>query len=49
MIKAICFDLDGVYFTPDSFKRFVEAMSVNSTIERAEFVLNELAKLGVVL
>lgn len=24
MIKAVCFDLDGVYFTPESFKRFKE-------------------------
>ncbi len=27
MIKAICFDLDGVYFTADSFKKFKESIS----------------------
>ena len=26
-IKAVCFDLDGVYFTPESFQRFKKAIS----------------------
>jgi hypothetical protein len=26
-IKAVCFDLDGVYFTPESFQRFKKNIS----------------------
>jgi len=39
MIKAVTFDLDGVYFTPGSFKRFTESMAGNTDTEKAEFVL----------
>lgn len=28
-IKAVCFDLDGVYFTPESFQHFKKAISGN--------------------
>lgn len=41
MIKAICFDLDGVYFTSDgfkSFKRKIEDLGVSK--EKIDFILH---------
>jgi epoxide hydrolase-like predicted phosphatase len=40
MIKAICFDLDGVYFTPEGIRNFIHSIaSLGTTIEKAEFVM----------
>lgn len=40
MIKAICFDLDGVYFTSDSFPRFIKSISdLTTKNDSVEFVL----------
>lgn len=48
MIKAICFDLDGVYFTAESFKRFKANLPKTETDEeKINFVLyksDEMAK-----
>jgi len=41
MIKAICFDLDGVYFTKGSFIRFKEAIGISSTVEKTDFVFHK--------
>jgi putative hydrolase of the HAD superfamily len=38
MIKAICFDLDGVYFTKGSFLKFKEVIGKDSTVEKTDFV-----------
>ena len=43
-IKAICFDLDGVYFTPESFKKFKTAileLSQNKDLEEVNFVFHK--------
>lgn len=40
MIKAICFDLDGMYFTAESFKKFRSKLAVNTSEEKAIEVLN---------
>ena len=40
MIKAVTFDLDGVYFTPQSFKNFRANLAMNVTDEdKANWVL----------
>lgn len=46
-IKAICFDLDGVYFTPESFQRFKKAISkgvddeiVNNVLYKSNMMLS---------
>lgn len=40
MIKAICFDLDGVYFTPKGIRNFINAIAtLGTTVEKAEFVM----------
>jgi len=39
MIKAICFDMDGVYFTKGSFLKFKAIIGKNSTEEKTDFVL----------
>ena len=46
-IKAVCFDLDGVYFTPESFQRFkkklgkgVDGELVNYVLYRSEQMLS---------
>jgi len=40
MIKAICFDLDGVYFTAESFPRFMKSISdLTTKNDSVEFVL----------
>jgi len=39
MIKEICFDLDGVYFTKESFIKFRQVIGSNSTEEKTNFVL----------
>lgn len=41
MVKAICFDLDGVYFTESSFKNFAQDMSVNSDYDTAVQILKK--------
>ncbi|MBP9758994.1 HAD-IA family hydrolase [Candidatus Dojkabacteria bacterium] len=41
MIKAICFDLDGVYFTQESFLKFKKAIGINSTEEKTNFVFHK--------
>ena len=38
-IKAVCFDLDGVYFTPESFQRFKKSISNGIDEERLNNVL----------
>jgi epoxide hydrolase-like predicted phosphatase len=46
MIKAICFDLDGVYFTPESFKKFKKNLpkKVNDP-DKADYVLHDSEEL----
>jgi len=48
MIKAICFDLDGVYFTSESFKRFKANLpKIETDEDKINFVLyksDEMAK-----
>jgi epoxide hydrolase-like predicted phosphatase len=39
MIKAICFDLDGVYFTGESFQRFKKKISGNVSEKKSNDVL----------
>ena len=34
MIRSICFDLDGVYFTKESFPRFKDALSTQSPVPK---------------
>lgn len=46
MVKAICFDLDGVYFTEDSFKRFAQAMSVNTDYDTAVQILKKSTEMA---
>lgn len=41
MIKAICFDLDGVYFTPESFKRFKESLPTKADYAEIEYVFHK--------
>jgi hypothetical protein len=38
-IKAICLDLDGLFFTGESFQRFKEALAPNVAREKRDFVL----------
>jgi epoxide hydrolase-like predicted phosphatase len=45
-IKAICFDLDGVYFTPESFKRFRASLATKTSVEKATEVLNTSAEMA---
>jgi len=46
MIKAICFDLDGVYFTPESFKRFKKNLpKEENDPEKVDFVLHDSEEL----
>lgn len=46
MIKAICFDLDGVYFTPESFKRFKQNIpKVVNDSEKIDFILHDSEEL----
>ena len=39
MIKAVCFDLDGLFFTKESFQRFKEDLAPNVAKEKRDFVL----------
>jgi len=41
MIKAICFDLDGVFFTEASFKTFCEKLAINTEFDKAYEVLKK--------
>jgi epoxide hydrolase-like predicted phosphatase len=45
MIKAICFDLDGVYFTKGSFVKFKQAIGIKSTVEKTDFVFHGSAQI----
>ena len=40
-IKSVCFDLDGVYFTPESFQRFKKALSGNNSEDVIEHVFHK--------
>lgn len=41
MIKAVCFDLDGVYFTSESFKRFKQKfLDLNLSKEDVDYYLH---------
>jgi hypothetical protein len=37
--RLICFDLDGMYFTSESFQRFKEALAPNIPKEKRDQVL----------
>lgn len=45
MIKAVCFDLDGVYFTPESFKRFKQTLAPNVDDAKLGQVLNKSSEM----
>lgn len=40
-IKAVCFDLDGVYFTPESFKRFKNVVAKDADKPISDYVFHE--------
>ena len=39
IIKAICLDLDGLFFTKESFQRFKENLAPHIAKEKRDYVL----------